>query len=453
MPPVATPFRASSRRSAGPQFASTPRFFLSQTPASSRPSQEIDSIDRDDFAYATPAPSARNIKREREQVPTPRPKEFIEDSDQPDDDAAPNEGELQSSSPPEPGELDAAFDEVFGSIRDRQKRRRVSGHNDADNTPSVQRRRHADRILSSSPDPPAAAAVDETTLSVQFQTPKQIRPDPGFRKPERPAETPHPVTPASINPSSLQPRRFVLSASQLPPSSQTQVNTAIPPSTATPVPSSQRRTPAFVLPRSLSPQEDDDPTGIPTPFSPSSRALRRRGRHRSAAHNYVPGGMAAEVRSWILEMGAKREQQQTSPSHYRRTDPPSLDTYAIAIRITCARQSALPSCGALAFAQGHTVDPSETNATDTRFQTQTKNVLLLGPPRQQKSRHSATHIPDLEPGDVVGVFRGLAWEVDLGEPAPALEVGLDLDGLSQSDRSYMQSAGKWHVGMEWELIL
>lgn len=107
----------------------------------------------------------------------------------------------------------------------------------------------------------------------------------------------------------------------------------------------------------------------------------------------------------------------------------------------------------MAFAQGHTVDPSETNATDTRFQTQTKNVLLLGPPRQQKSRHSATHIPDLEPGDVVGVFRGLAWEVDLGEPAPALEVGLDLDGLSQSDRSYMQSAGKWHVGMEWELIL
>lgn len=95
------------------------------------------------------------------------------------------------------------------------------------------------------------------------------------------------------------------------------------------------------------------------------------------------------------------------------------------------------------------MDSSENNETDT---IETKNVLLLGPPRQEKSRHAATHIPDLEPGDVVGVLRGLAWEVDLGEPAPALEKGLDLDGLSQSDRSYMQSAGKWHVGMEWELI-
>ncbi|KAI2904573.1 hypothetical protein CBS76997_4176 [Aspergillus niger] len=450
MPPVATPFRASSRRSAGPQFASTPRFFLSQTPASSRPSQEVDSIDQDDFAYATPAPSARNIKRVREQVPTPRPKEFIEDSDQPDDDAAPNEGELQSSSPPEPGELDAAFDEVFGSIRDRQKRRRVSGNNGANDTPSVQRRRPADRILTSSPDPPGAA--DESTLSVQFHTPRQTRPESGFRKPVRPAETPHPVTPASINPSSLQPRRFVLSASQLPPSSQTQTSTAIPPSTATPAPTSQRRTPAFVLPRSPSPQEDDDPTGIPTPFSPSSRALRRRGRHRSTAHNYVPGGMAAEVRSWILEMGAKREQQQMSPSYYRRTDSSSLDLYTIAIRITSARQSALPSCGALVFAQGQLINSSETNETNTEPQTQMKNVLLLGPPRQQKSRHTATNVPDLNPGDVVGVFRGLAWEVELGKPAPASEIGFDLNDLIPSDRSHVQSAGKWHVGMEWELI-
>ncbi|GKZ32691.1 hypothetical protein AbraIFM66950_002290 [Aspergillus brasiliensis] len=445
MPPVATPFRASSRRSAGPQFASTPRFFLSQTPASSKASQEVDSIDQDDFSYATPAPSARNIKRVREQVPTPRPKELIEDSDHPDD-GAPNAGELQSSSPPEIGELDAAFDEVFGSIRDRQKRRRVSGNNGTDDTPSVQRRRPADRILTSSPDPPGAA--DESTPSIQFHTPKQTRPESGFRKPMRPAETPHPVTPASIQHSSLQPRRFVLPASQLPPSSQ-----AIPPSTATSVPSSQRRTPAFVLPRSPSPQEDD-PTGIPTPFSPSSRALRRRGRHRSAALNYVPGGMAAEVRSWILEMGAKREQQQTSPSSYRTTNPYPLDLYAIAIRITSARQSVLPSCGALAFVQGHPVDSSESNDTDTQPQTQIKNVLLLGPPRQQKSRNAATQIPDLKPGDVVGVFRGLAWEVELGEhkDVPVSGADFDLKDLSPSDRLHLQSAGKWHIGMEWELI-
>lgn len=151
-------------------------------------------------------------------------------------------------------------------------------------------------------------------------------------------------------------------------------------------------------------------------------------------------------------MGAKREQQQMSPSYYRRTDSFSLDLYAIAIRVTSARQSALPSCGALVFAQGQLINSSETNETDTEPQTQMKNVLLLGPPRQQKSRHTATNVPDLNPGDVVGVFRGLAWEVELGKPAPASEIGLDLNDLIPSDRSHVQSAGKWHVGMEWELI-
>ncbi|RAL06105.1 uncharacterized protein BO80DRAFT_450859 [Aspergillus ibericus CBS 121593] len=469
MPPVATPFRASSRRSAGPQFASTPRFFLSQTPASSRASQDVE--DHDDFPYATPVPTARAAKRVRTHVPTPRQREIIEDSEaEPDEDATPHlftkEGisdeEPQSSLPGELGEIDAAFEELFGPTRDRTKRRRVYWNNNNDGTPSTQRKPHADTIVTSSPDPPPSPSADNPTPSASYHTPNQARPEPQFLKPVPPAtETPQPITPASIRPSSLHPRRFVLSASQLPPSSQTQPGIRLPTSTTTtPIPSSQRRTPAFVLPRSPSPTRDnDDPTGIPTPFSPSSRALRRRGRHRSATPNYVPGGMAAEVRSWILEMGAKREQQQTSPSYNQRTDSslPDIWKYSIAVQIHSARQMALRSCGSLAFVQGHpVVSRGETSESDTHNETQMKNVLLFGPPRQSsmRSRHAAIRIPELKPGDTIGVCRGLAWEVDLGEHQSAQVSGTDLslNDLSPSDRSHLQTAGKWHVGMEWELI-
>ncbi|PYI08814.1 hypothetical protein BO78DRAFT_56649 [Aspergillus sclerotiicarbonarius CBS 121057] len=472
MPPVATPFNASSRRSAGPQFASTPRFFLSQTPASSRASQDVDSIDHEDFPYATPVPTTRISKRVREHVPTPCQRDTIEDSEaEPDEDATPNlfakEGisdeELHSSSPGELGEIDAAFEELFGSTRDRTKRRRVYWNSNDDGTPSVQRRKpHADTIVTSSPDPPPSLPADNSTPSASYHTPNQTRPEPRFLKPVRPApETPRPITPASIRSSSFQPRRFVLSASRLPPSSQTQPDMRPPASTATTtIPSSQRRTPAFVLPRSPSPtREEDDATGIPTPFSPSSRTLRRRGRHRSATPNYVPGGMAAEVRSWILEMGAKREQQQASPSYCQRTDPssPDIRKYSIAVRINSAHQSALRSCGALAFVQGHSVDSlGVSSERDTHNEPQMRNVLLLGPPRQpsMQSRHAAIRIPDLKPGNTIGVCRGLAWEVDLGEHQGAQVSGTDLslNDLSPSDRSHLQTAGKWHVGMEWELI-
>ncbi|PWY96561.1 hypothetical protein BO94DRAFT_14468 [Aspergillus sclerotioniger CBS 115572] len=471
MPPVATPFRAS-RRNAGPQFASTPRFFLSQTPASSRPSQDVESIDHDDFEYATPVPTARTSKRLREHVPTPRQREIIEDSEaEPDEDATPplhsKEGildeEPQSSSPGEPGELDAVFEEIFGSTRNRTKRRLVSWTNSNDDTSSILRSKpRADAIATSSPDPPPPPLADNLTPSASYHTPNKALPEQRFRKPVRSApEIQQPTTPASIMPSPLQPRRFVLSASQLPPSSQTQSGIRPPNSTATtPIPLSQRRTPAFVLPRSPSPtHEEDDLTGIPTPFSPSSRALRHRGGRRSAAPNYVPGGMAAEVRSWILEMGAKREQQQTSPSYYQRTDSSSPDTrkYSVTVRINSAHQTALRSCGSLAFVQGHPVDTLGVSSGPVTYdESQLKNVLLLGPPRQptHQTRHATIRIPELKLGDTIGVCRGLAWEVDLGEHQNAQVSGTDLrlDDLSPLDRSYLQTAGKWHVGMEWELI-
>ncbi|PYH97094.1 hypothetical protein BO71DRAFT_448227 [Aspergillus ellipticus CBS 707.79] len=485
MPPVATPFRAS-RRSAGPQFASTPRFFLSQTPASQQASQGVD-VD-EDLPYATPVPAGRASKRGR-QAPAPQ-KDIIEDSDdEPDDDspyrpANAREGtSSRSSTPDERTEIDIAFEELFGSTSDRSKRRRVSWNNKTHTeTPSIPRRRsNADYIVISSPDPPspladthhpsppatthlppppssAAAANNPPTPSAPvqppYQTPKQAPPTRIFPKPVLPGpETPRPPS----TPATAPLRRFILA--QPPPSSQHQ--STLRPSTiatTTPIPpsQSQSRTPAFVLPRSPSPPPDNDNNNngdtIPTPFSPSSRALRRRGRNRQS-QNYVPGGMAAAVRGWILEMGAKREQQQQQqqqPSPYAHS--PDMEKYSIAVRISSVRQSALGSCGALAFVRGCPVGSAE---GDEPGDVQMKNVLLLGPPA---TAAQSRRIPDLKAGMVVGVFRGLAWDVDLGESSGisqvlGTEMGIPaIEDMPQSDREDLTSRGKWHIGMEWEVV-
>ncbi|PLN80745.1 hypothetical protein BDW42DRAFT_185889 [Aspergillus taichungensis] len=435
MPPLGTPFRRSSAYPpAGSQFASTPRFLLSQrTPGPARGTQESnDSIDADDVdLLSTP------VATKRGRTSATRREDVIEDRDDEDEDVDDNGGrDILSSSPPkDAGFLDEEFEALFGPTTDRSKRRRVANRIDNTETPVQPRRKQpVDTIVSSSPPSPTGSPEVEADIhspgpSRQMATPMRV-------------STPNTQPPLSALRS--QPR-FVLSAADATPSSQ------LPPSGSRShlqhsTPSSTRK-PAFVLPRAPSPSHvDNSAATIPTPFSPSSRILGRRGRSRNGGPAYFAGGMAAEVRSWILDMGAKRDQANMTTVSSR----PALDVhnYALAVKVMSVRQTALTSSGPLAFVRGQPALSLSEETNRLADSEPTKNVVLFGSPRARPTGSPAeqvirSRVPDLQPGSIVGVCRGLVWEIELSD--------LGLEGAVEFvERS--ASSGKWLVGMEWDLI-
>ncbi|PKY06626.1 hypothetical protein P168DRAFT_302929 [Aspergillus campestris IBT 28561] len=432
MPPLGTPFRRpSAYPPAGPQFASTPRFLLSQrTSGPNRGTQDSnDSIDADDVdLLSTP------VATKRGRTPATRREDVIDDRDDDSEDVDDNgrRDTVSSSLPQDAGLLDEEFEALFGLTTDRSKRRRVSTPINNTETPVQSRRKPPiDTIVPSSPPSPAGSPAVEPDLYT-----------PG---PSRPTATPMKVsTPNTQPPSALRSQpRFVLSAtdahpqsSQLPPPgsrSHLQSSTPNPP-----------RKPAFVLPRPPSPsQVDNSAAAIPTPFSPSSRILGRRGRPRDGGPTYSAGGMAAEVRSWILDMGAKRDQANMTTVSSRPA--PDVHDYALAVKVMSVQQTSLTSSGPLAFVRGHPILSLSSEETQGQADSEpTKNVVLFGSPRARPTASPTeqvirSRVPDLQPGSLIGVCRGLVWEIDLSD--------LGLEGAVDS-----ASAGKWLVGMEWDLI-
>ncbi|CEL02840.1 hypothetical protein ASPCAL04003 [Aspergillus calidoustus] len=384
------------RQTARPQFASTPRFLFSQRSVDQYKRHEnSDSILSEDDANTFHLVPTQTAPRG-----STRQKDAIEDisselGQEPDIYEQPVDGEqaaeIPSSPPVDVPELDVELDTLFGPTRSRAKRRRISVDL-ATPTTQPQTKKPRDFVQSSSPEPSFPAA-EPPSPSLPYRT--------------TPITPRHPATPATVTQSSRTfPRFRVLSSSRPLPNTQTQQR--VRPVAGTPGPTTRK--PAFVLPRSPSP-EQEDPNGIPTPFSPSSHALRRKGRQRSSAPTYLPGGMAAEVRSWILEIGTKREQQKQAARDARAgNDSSSVDMrrYSLVICLTSIRQSALGSCGPLAFIQGQEVLSlgQEESADCGEPPRRPRNVLLLGAPRSR-------------PGE-------------LRTSAPAL--------------------GRWLVGMEWEVV-
>ncbi|RDW72280.1 uncharacterized protein DSM5745_07452 [Aspergillus mulundensis] len=457
MHPSRTP-RAPPRQIARPKFASTPRFLFSQRAVTQHKETEAhDSIVLED--EASPLPNPR---------PTPTPahdasrrKEAIEDSEsdldleqdpnqRTADGAGHNNEEIPSSPPADMTEIAAEIEELFGPTRHRSKRRRISVSASATlATPEVQKKKPHDAILTSSPEPwPFASTLatnhDPPSPSLPYRTTPQSLRTP---RPQPRAPTPELATPATAKPSVRgYPRFLVSSASQAPPK------------------------PAFVLPRSPSPDHAGHAgsNAIPTPFSPSSHALRRRGRQRSSTPSYLPGGMASEVRSWVLEMGTKREQQRQIQnalgSGNTGVDSSSVDPskYSIMLRIFDVRQSALGSCGPLAFIRGQTVaaasvsSEGQMRSADTDADTadhNTRNVLLMGAPRLRAGElRPLSRVPTLQAGDMVGVLRGLVWE--LPDMESGLSAGREHERILQGENEQSPGLvlGKWLVGMEWDVI-
>ncbi|KAJ6114777.1 hypothetical protein N7486_000555 [Penicillium sp. IBT 16267x] len=448
-----SPFRLTRRqpstRRSGPQFAHSPRFLLSQT-TPQKCKNDLDIVDDDE--PSSTAPVASTPASQRNAIPPRWKRDVIEDYDE---DELPRSTGTQrrgteladdaiDSSPPKAPEttgfLDPEYEALFAPVECSHKRRRVLGQ------PSLAQKLHEGiDQTSSSPDGPRQFAAPETpasrshphaaTRDSNLQATPRVPPRP-VRSTSGPTSTPFRSKP-----------RFVLSAKK-PPSSQPVLGIQTPAQshpTSTPL---EKRKPTFVLPRSPSPKSTTD--DIPAPFSPSSRTLHRRGRPRAGAMSYVLGGMAADVRSWILETGSKRE--QALHSRLLNTDSEAdssgaLSRYLVAVRVVSVSHAMLSSSGPLAFITAETVNDSAGKEDDAKV----LNILALGPPRSKPRSSSRSTSGQIQPGDLLGFHRGLAWDIDLHDPRISPAAAELQTAYSQVDAPESGSK-RWLVAMEWDLV-
>ncbi|CAG8094164.1 unnamed protein product [Penicillium salamii] len=462
MPFPATPPIRLSNSSAHrnrPQFASTPRFLLSQSATQTNEDHDIiDDAEPHLTRHNTQIfPASQAIcSRQREVIDDVDHVEEIRDglfgfrerTNAPDD--------VIDSTPPEedqcPGFLDAEFDALFAPLRDGNKRRRVE--RDAPSTRLTQ----TDAISSSPPAQTADSqsdAIHTPYVSRHSPAPWQMdtmrTPAPSSARPLAPPAS----TPGDANTPFRGRPRFMLSSAVKPPSSQSAPK--FKPSTPAISPP-ERRKPTFVLPRSPSPNPDAG--DIPAPFSPTSRTLNRRGRKRGVMPNYVPGGMAAQLRSWVLEMGAKREQlpkpvlAQSSDPQAEMPSPEELARYLVAARVTNINHTKTSGCGSVAFVKANPVTGHQMQDIDAK---DGLNILVMGPPRSKPDLCLGS--PGLLPqrGDLVGIHRGLTWTLKLG-PVPSqvqntndTPIHMPPDALP-ADQGQNDPKEPWLVAMEWDLI-
>ncbi|RAO68162.1 uncharacterized protein BHQ10_004174 [Talaromyces amestolkiae] len=268
--------------------------------------------------------------------------------------------------------------------------------------------------------------------------------------------------------------RFILSANYTPASTITRA-------TSTPQPA--RKKPAFVLPRSPSPDKEDvSSSTIPVPFSPvATRTLRRSGRPKSgAAATYVPGGMAEHLRDWIMEADMKRK--ATIERQPRRNLNDARD-FTIGWIDSC-HNAFLKSSGPVIMARVTLEASREEPPTDNGAQIMT--VLLLGAAASRGNTNNGrgssvtSSVPGerLKPGDKVGIGVGLSWEVELDSmniddtthikqvsvqrvvPSSQSDSEDDLEDLQDENRSFAASSAHpthstsktWLVAAEWDLL-
>ncbi|KAJ5115793.1 hypothetical protein N7456_000141 [Penicillium angulare] len=455
-PATPSPFRLSrrqpsTRRTAGPQFANSPRFLFSQSTQTTDGDSEIAD---DDFPPST-APVRSTPRTHQDVIPSRSRRDVIVDWD---DEDLPRSTSTQrktntsaydiiDSTPPEATEesrfFDAGDEDDPEDIQDSNKRRRILEENPSlTQNPRESIEEHSElspdspqNVFAAPPATPAPNTHTDTTLqNSSMRAP--IGGPVGLRAPT-PAST---RTPLHAKP------RFILSARK-PPNSQPQFRAETPaPSYPTSTPAEKRK-PTFVLPASPSPKKPAD--DIPAPFSPSSRSLRRRGRPRSGASSYTPGGMAAEVRSWVLDMGSKREQARHTHAELEESTRSSeeFSQYVLTARVLSVGQGSLSSSGPLAFITVERVKDSSGKDDDADV----LQILAMGAPRskpQSCSRPSPIHI---QAGDLLGFHRGLAWDMELSSPGEFESTG-DMRNMLRDADAIENSMQRWLVAMEWDLI-
>lgn len=452
--PFRLPRRQPSTRRPGSQFANSPRFLLSQSTPQKKNGIEI--VDDDDDCPSTAPAISKPL---RSVAVSRQPRDAIEDSEdwEPPRDRDLRQGranDIQDDSfedppppplePNTPGPLNADYDALFAPVRNSSKRRRLAADEQA--TPGCHKRLEDEEAFPKSPgtlsgsqrlfDSPIAPNVPRYG-NQDFDI--HATPRPSARPPGQGLVTPgNTKTPFRSKP------KFMLS-SKKPPSSQP-VYKPETPAASQRISPPERRKPNFVLPKSPSPKKTVD--DIPAPFSPSSRALSRRGRPRSGLPAYTPGGMAAEVRSWILETGSKREQAVPQDiSRAMRDDSNGIfGQYLIAARVLEARHGSFSSSGTMAFLEAEELTESLNEQNSPNL-----NLMMMGLPRTVPSLWATDGPIYLRPGDLIGIHRGLTWDLELhGSPSLSMpDRQIPNQSTSNSEDSQNEN---WLVVMEWDLI-
>ncbi|KAJ5965633.1 hypothetical protein N7481_012347 [Penicillium waksmanii] len=460
-----SPFRLSrrqpsTRRGAGPQFSNSPRFLLSQSTPKKHNDLEIDDGDDND-APASTARTSRTPAPSHNSLPQPhRQRDVIEDSD--DDEAYTEEGILRSErdreeavddainsttpgEPATPGLLDEEFDAVFAPERDGKKRRRLE---------TSERLSLESSLPPSSPEPRPRPPISHDSPAPQ-QTPSTIPREialQGTPAPRTKFIGPGISTPVMTSTPFRSKPRFMLSTKK-PPNTQPTFRGETPFASQVASPP-ERRKPTFILPRSPSPSAVAE--DIPAPFSPSSRALRRRGRPRAGAETYAPGGMAAEVRSWILEMGSKRDAISTPALQLNQAS--GMKRYLLTVRVIHANQAVLSSSGPLALIQAEKIVHGSQSEGDER---ETIHIMIMGLPRSKPPSRGTDQPAEtaqavtIQTGDLLGIHQGLAWNLVLHgfQQLSSLPCPVEVpESLTFGSGASSSSKKEWLIAMEWDIL-
>lgn len=390
---------------------------------------------------------------------------MIEDSD--DDEAYTEEGILRSerdredavddainSTPPgepaTPGPLDLEFDAVFAPERDGKKRRRLETNERLSLGQKLAQQGALPPLSPESRPRPSISLDSPAPQPTPSAMPREIALQ-GTPAPRTKFIGPGISTPGTTNTPFRSKPRFMLSTKK-PPNTQPTFRGETP-FASQPGSPPERRRPTFILPRSPSPSAAAE--YIPAPFSPSSRALRRRGRPRAGAETYAPGGMAAEVRSWILEMGSKRD--AISAPTLQPSQARDMRRYLLAARVIHANQTVLSSSGPLAFIQAEKIVDGSQSERDER---EIIHIMTMGLPRSKPpsrgiDQRAETAQAVIQTGDLLGIHKGLAWNLELHgfQQLSSLPYPVEMPGsLSLESGASSSFKKEWLIAMEWDIL-
>ncbi|KAI5298834.1 hypothetical protein KEM56_003750, partial [Ascosphaera pollenicola] len=272
---------------------------------------------------------------------------------------------------------------------------------------------------------------------------------------------------ASVGPdSSRQNRRFVFQDPRLSIGSQPPSNKKEPEA------SSYLKTTDSDFERSKLPQMRAPNFGCASPIRP--KRLKQ-------PVNFIPGGLAADLRSWIINADAHKaaiDHAIYGSAHDTLSRDPALDEdmptpifdankYAVVATITNAvgndakklqerptRYTFVLACSRSSCTKDHAKKTGVQHIFDIEPQLEQK-ILLLGPPRE-KPRNWANDLPKpdntLFPGDVIGLRHGLIWEINLPNTLPTL---VPCDSTKQYSSGTMKNAdqeSQWIVAVEWDIL-
>ncbi|KAK2759875.1 hypothetical protein FQN54_002609 [Arachnomyces sp. PD_36] len=500
-----TPQPASARA----QFASTPRFVLSQLPQHENPVEDdINGSDEEPPSSFSPA-----LRRGPKEPYLANRNDAIDDLEEEEEapyDVRHESDGVAGGTDNETGsftgdlDIDTEFDILFPSTPSRRKRRRISPCPSPPPRQLNRRTTEVDQIssasdasLPASPEQilnPASPGDAENSDSAIYQNPSTPRPAAtAARQPHQSINRPRFVFPLHSPFRPSQDTREDL----VPPHMSSTAPVATTASTSRP----QRSRPHFILPPSPPTAHEDNsaafpPISIPEPFSPSRHRGRHDGQSRGTGTNFVAGGMAVEVRGWILEMGAKVQQQHQLRETNRSNNPQGNqdgDKYLLSSEVDDARcgyknGAEYPSGDVrarsgvgiqtpitlvrprnLRSAQAHTA-----SGLGTGVDSPSRNLLLLGPPcssetstgNRAREENRIGEYPIVQKGSTIGVRRGFTWEIEVGgyndatnddhnqtntTPLRNNQVEPILDS-TQGARQQKDSNRKWLVGVEWDVL-